>query len=447
MAILAISGGAFYTALVVATQIKDTFLPGISLAGLPNLPGIDRGTSDDIDGRRINVLVLGVDRRPDEGVGTGRTDTIFVMSIDPSTRTARGLAMPRDLLVGIPTPFGVVQDRINTAYNRGELGDYPGGGVETVKATVENLLEIEIDHHVIIDFEGFKRVIDALGGIDVDVPAPGVNDPTYSETERLGDFYPCVFEAGFHHMDGSDALCYARVRRNSSDLDRILRQQRIIFAVMDRSSQLDVLADVTNVVRLWKDYKNAIDTDIGDFQIAGFARLVASIDPDRLAFLSLGPATTPYTTSQGAEVLLPSQEGIRQIVAAFVSDNRLLQEAAIVEVQNGTGQEGWATRAVKYFRSLGIPEESLTAQTAADGGHTRTEIIDYVGKSYTAERLASWLGLPKDRVRKPTAAEEATRGADAADIVVILGTDAELAVALHGTGPVQSALSIAAGGG
>jgi LCP family protein required for cell wall assembly len=354
---------------------------------------------------------------------------MFVMTIDASTHTARGLAMPRDLLVDIETPRGVIQERINAAYILGETGDYPGGGVATAKTTVENLLGIKIDHYIIIDFEGFRTVIDLLGGVEVEVPAPGVNDPFYSETELPGDYYPCVFEAGRHHMDGSDALCYARVRRNSSDLDRILRQQRIMLAVMDKATQLRVLADVSNVVNLWKNYKSAISTDINDLQIPGFAKLVASVDADQIAFLSLGAATTPYTTPQGAAVLLPSPEGIQQIVDAFMSDNRLLQEAAVIEVQNGTGAEGRATLAIEYFVSLGLPQAALTALNAAEGDQTRTVIIDYTGKSYTAERLADWLGLPRDRVRSPTEADQAIRNSDAADIVVILGTDAQLETA------------------
>ena len=438
VAILALAGGAFSTALVVFTQIDRIFFPDSELRLPVNLPGIDSGGDDDDDeigGRRINVLVMGLDRRPSEGGAPARTDTMFVMTIDPSTHTARGLAIPRDLLVDIETPNGVIQERINTAYVLGEAGDYPGGGVATVTATVETLLGIKLDHYMLIDFDGFKQVIDLLGGVEVDVPVPGVNDPLYSETELPGDYYPCVFEPGRHHMGGSDALCYARVRRNSSDLDRILRQQRIMLAVMDKATQLKVLANVSNVVSLWRNYKDAIETDVNDLQIPGFAKLVASIDPDQLAFLSIGAATTPYTTAEGAQVLLPSAEGIKQIVDAFISDNRLLQEGAVVEVQNGTDEEGRATLAVEYFVSLGLPLDSLSAISAAELGHTRTEIIDYTGKSYTAKRLADWLGLPKDRVRKPTAADEAIRISAAADIVVILGTDARLETAVAPSSP------------
>src|SRR4051812_33377925 len=183
-----------------------------------------------------------------------------------------------------------------------------------------------------------------LGGVPVETHQTA-NDPFYSETERLNDYYPCIFDEGIHHMEGSQALCYARTRRNSSDLDRILRQQAVMFAVMDKASQLNILSNLDNVNSLWKRYKGTVKTDVNDIQIPGFAKLAAGIDKDQLAFLTLGAAVTPYTTPDGAAVLLPSKEGIKQIVDAFMSDNRLLTENASIEVQNGTGVQGQAQKA------------------------------------------------------------------------------------------------------
>src|SRR6266545_3557627 len=209
--ILALAAGAFYTALVVATQIDHIFFPGqeINLGGIATkMPFIDhKDASSEIGGGRINVLVMGLDRRKYEGQAPARTDTMFVMTIDPSSHTARGLAMPRDLFVDIPSKTGNTsfKERINSAYVIGDLQNYPGGGPGLARQTVEKLLGIKINYHVVIDFEGFKQIIDLLGGIDVDVAAPGVNDPQYSDTELLGDFYPCVFAPGPHHMNGKEA--------------------------------------------------------------------------------------------------------------------------------------------------------------------------------------------------------------------------------------------------
>lgn len=424
--ILLLAGGAFYAALLVATRIDQIFFPGNEIRLGINLPGLDNGGSGSIGGGRINVLVMGLDRRPADGTAPSRTDTIFIMTLDPSTGTARGLGIPRDLYVDIPSKTGNTsfKERINAAYVIGDLQGYQGGGPGLVEKTVENTFGIKIDYYVTIDFDGFRTIVDLLGGVDVDVPT-AINDPTYSETERLGDFRPCVFAAGVRHMNGSDALCYARTRYNNSDLDRILRQQRIIFAILDKATQLNVLSDPSNLVSLWKRYKDTIRTDINDLQMPGFARLAAAIDPDKMAFLTLGPATTPITTSDGASVLVASKEGIKQIVDAFLADDRLNQEAAHVEVQNGTGIEGQATKAIDFFVSLGIPRASLLAVNAGNS-HSKTEIIDFNGKGYTAERLAGWLGVPKAAIRKSTSADSATRNAATSDIVVILGTDARL---------------------
>src|SRR5947209_18646877 len=98
---------------------------------------------------------------------------------------------------------------------------------------------------------------------------------------------------------------------------------------MKKATDLHVLADPGNVLNLWKRYRDTVVTDLNDIQIPGYAKMAASIDPDQLAFLSIGPATQPYTTSEGAQVLLPSDAGIKQIVDAFLSDNKLTQENAI----------------------------------------------------------------------------------------------------------------------
>lgn len=434
--IFALAAGAFYTALVVATQIDQIFFPGNEIrlgSAFRSLPGIDRGNTDQLGGGRINVLVMGVDVRPHEGNAPSRTDTMFVMTIDPATNSARGLGIPRDLYVDIPTPTGgKFKERINAAYVYGESRNYPGGGIRAVETSVEMLLGIKIDYYVMINFEGFRQIIDLLGGIEVDVPESlAVNDPYYSETERLGDFYPCVFKPGLHQMNGSDALCFSRTRFGNSDLDRILRQQLVMFAVAEKAKKLNFL-NPDNLVSLWKKYKNTVQTDINDQQVGGFARLASQIDATQMSFLTLGACVQPFTTSEGASVLLPSQDCVAEIVRAFQADDKLNQEAARVEVQNGTGEQGKATAAIKYLARLGMPESSLTAANAATSDHIKTEIIDYNSKSYTSSLLASWLGVSKSSIRKATPADMALRTDAAADIVVILGTDAKIESALAG---------------
>ncbi len=420
--------GAFYGSFVIATRVDELFAPGHGIrvpAVLGKLPGIEGGESNNGGGSRINVLVMGLDRRPREGNAPARTDTMFVLTIDPHNKTAGILGIPRDLWVEIPTKDGngYLNERINAAYVLGEVNDYDGGGAALAMATAEHTLGIKLDHYVVIDFQGFKNVIDALGGVDVDVPTY-LRDDLYSDTELPGDYLPEEFEPGIQHMDGTRALAYARIRRGSSDLDRIQRQQRVIFAVIDKALNLDVLP---NALSLWRQYKDTIDTDISDPQVPGLALLAADIPPERIIALSLGPATVPYTTPQGAAVLVAAPEGIQQIVEALFSDQQILEEGAMVEVQNGTGEPGLATSVVDYLVNLGLPRSSLVTSNAPEQALGEpSAILDYAGKRYTADRLAEWLGLPADRVRSAGAGDAALRSNSEADIVLIVGTDVDI---------------------
>jgi LCP family protein required for cell wall assembly len=420
--------GSFYGSFVVATQVDEIFAPGHGIqvpALLSNLPGIQSGESRSAGGSRINVLVMGLDRRPREGKAPARTDTMFVLTIDSHTKTAGILGIPRDLWVEIPTKDGngYLNERINAAYVLGEVNNYDGGGPALAIATVEHTLGIKIDHYVVIDFQGFKEVIDALGGIDVDVPTY-LRDDLYSDTELPGDYLPQEFEPGIQHMDGTRALAYARIRRGSSDLDRIQRQQRVIFAVMDKALSLNAL---TNALSLWRKYKDAIDTDISDPQIPGFALLAADIPPERVVALSLGPATVPWTTPDGAAVLLAAPEGIEQIVEALFSDQQILDEGAMVEVQNGTGEPGLASSVVDYLVNLGLPRSFLVTSNAPEQNSGQpSAIIDYTGKRYTAEKLAEWLGLPAASVRSAGTGDAALKTNSEADIVLIVGPDIDI---------------------
>jgi polyisoprenyl-teichoic acid--peptidoglycan teichoic acid transferase len=370
----------------------------------------------------MNVLILGLDRRPNEGKDYTRTDTMIVATIDPQSKTAGMLGIPRDMYVKIPNEDGsYFQERINTALEYGKLYDYPGGGIKLAEDTIELNLGIHIDHYVIIDFSGFKEIIDDLGGIDVDVPE-SLYDPTYSDTEILGDYFPLDFSPGLQHMDGRTALGYARSRYNSSDLDRIQRQQRVIFAVMDKMTSLDVLPHAAD---LWNKYKDTIDTDISNVKVPGYASLAMNIPPNRISALSLGPCTTPWMTPGGMSVLLPSEEGCKTIVDALFLDQQLTAENATVEVRDGTGEDVTDT-AVTLLINLGFPEASVIASDPPEGELvSETEIIDYSGKSVSTGRIAEWLGVPVTAVRAATPADAALRSGKA-DIVVVLGSDAKV---------------------
>ncbi|MBE3110604.1 MAG: LCP family protein [Acidobacteria bacterium] len=418
------AGGAAYGALILMTRVDSVLFPGSNIDFPIPLLGGDKGDdADSVGGRRINVLVMGLDRRPREGDILTRTDTIMVLTIDPQTKTAGILGIPRDLYVEIPNEDGsYFKERVNTALEYGELYDYPGGGRQLAKDTIKRNLGIDVDYYVIIDFGGFEEVIDSLGGINVDVPEP-LYDPYYSDTELPGDFFPLDFDSGYQHMEAKYALGYARSRYNSSDLDRIQRQQRVIFAVMDKALSLDVLP---NALDLWQQFKHTIDTDISDVKILGFAKLAADLPPERISALSLGPCTVGAMIG-GMSVLLPSEEGCKTIVDALFLDQELLGENAVVEVRDASGAEiDMSEAAVDLLVNLGFPDASVIASEPLTEVVAETEIIDFTGKSVSTSKLAAWLGVPPTAVRSATALDEDLR-TTGADIVVVVGSDAKVA--------------------
>jgi hypothetical protein len=189
---------------------------------------------------------------------------------------------------------------------------------------------------------------------------------------------------------------------------------------MDKALSLNALS---NALDLWKSYKHTIDTDVNDLQIAGFADLAASIPPERMSALSLGPCTTPWMTPSGMSVLLPSKEGCAKIVDALFLDQELLAEGAVVEVRDGSGND-IAETAVD-LRSISVPQVTVIASDPPEGDVATTEIIDYTGEPVSTGKIADWLGVPPTAVRPATPADAALLTTDA-DIVLVLGADANV---------------------
>jgi LCP family protein required for cell wall assembly len=444
VALLLFAAASAYLALVIITRVDSIFSPfrQVTLPGpvqsIP-LPGVDsKGQSGNMD--RTNILVVGLDARAGEGDFPSRTDTIFIVTVDPKTDSTGILGIPRDLLVDIPysSGSGTYQDRINSVYVAGELNGYDQGGVELMKEVLKSNYDIDIHKYVMVDFQGFESIVDALGGIDVDVPER-VFDPYYSETELPGDYLPQDFEVGQHHMDGQTALAYARIRFSSDDFDRIQRQQRVIFATIDKAKSLNVLADAPS---LWSKYKDTIETDISDLQILSYADLANRVK-DNIAAVSLGPVTVPYTTPEGAAVLIGDDEAIAQIVDSMFKDKPgdlplavgRTPEPVRVQIQNGAGVEGLASEVMNYIITRGYSINDVSTDNVFDGEtHTETEILDVDGDNENrGYQLADDLGFDPSIVRAASPAEREALNGVAADIVVILGTDFDLDTVLSDT--------------
>jgi LCP family protein required for cell wall assembly len=254
-------------------------------------------------------LLLGIDRRGGTA-WTYRTDTIVVATVDPGQGTAGLLSIPRDLQVPIPT-YG--QDRINTANVYGYLYDYPGGGPALLRATVEANFGIPIDGYVMIDFQAFARIVDALGGIDVDVPR-ALDDDRYPDP-RPGDPYAYTtlhFDAGRQHMDGARALAYARSRMSTSDFDRARRQQEILLALRRKALSP---GGVPRWPALAAALVDSAKTDLSPGQMAGLALLAVRVDPAQVRQVVLEPPlVTGYRRADGAAVERPNWDRIEPVI-------------------------------------------------------------------------------------------------------------------------------------
>jgi LCP family protein required for cell wall assembly len=246
--------------------------------------------------RTRNILLLGTDQR--ELGSVGRTDTIMVLAVDAPNNRAALISFPRDIYLAIP---GVGYSRINTAYGFGEERQ-PGGGLPLLMSTIERNFGIPIDSYVRIDFSGFEGVIDALGGVDVLVDCPLYDELIYRYFETY------TLEPGTYHMNGEQALYYARSRKTTSDFDRARRQQRVLLAIRNRVLDANLLP---RVPALWLAMRDVVDTNLGPAEIADLARMGATLSGRDLTGMVIRyPLVTDWTTPQGGMVQLPDLPGI-----------------------------------------------------------------------------------------------------------------------------------------
>lgn len=264
------------TARIVPTRtITPVPLDAILSASRPIIPSGNAPAAparSAAPGAAMTVLLLGVDRRPSES-GPTRADSILIARLDPARQRIALLSLPRDLIVPIP---GYGQARINAANVYGELDPALGGGIALTRATVSNLLGLSIDHVVEVDFQGFTGAVDALGGIDLDVPTE-LYDPEYPTMDygyTIAHFVP-----GMQHLDGARALMYARVRHGDSDFMRMRRQQSVLVGVLQRVRTQNMLQQLQSVANVTAAMRGYIRTDLSEDAMVNLAWSFRSLSP------------------------------------------------------------------------------------------------------------------------------------------------------------------------
>jgi LCP family protein required for cell wall assembly len=236
----------------------------------------------------------------------------MLLYLDPNAQHAVILSLPRDLYVDIP---GHGQGRINTAYGWGK--EDGTGGLALAQQTVSRALGIPIQHVALVDFETFVTVVDAIGGIDVEVPYD-ISDPDYPDS-GIG-FDPFYISAGHHHLDGATALKYARTRATyGGDFDRTARQRQVVIAIREQVTQLDLLPDlIAQSPQLWSALQGAFESDLTLAEMVDLAVTASRIPADQITTAAVDETcTSPWVTPGGADVLLPDQSAIDTLVTTL----------------------------------------------------------------------------------------------------------------------------------
>ncbi len=359
----------------------------------------------DIPNRFVNIVLLGTDvnfRRLD---GTWRTDSIIIASIDVEDGSVGLLHVPRDLWVYIPN-YGY--NRINTADLWGEL-DKEGGGPERVKETIEYNLGIPIDYYVKMHREGFKKIVDTLGGVDIDVACPL---PELS------------LDAGMHHLDGEMAYEFVHTRETSSDYDRGRRQRKMLMALWEQALTPDI---ITKLPQLWVSMGDTFETDIPMDQALNLARLGLQLNFEDIDTKAIsGKETKNWTTPEGLMVLLPREEELKILLQEFYAPDkqpgRQEKRGKIrVQVLNGTNRPDAEQLAASELKREGYKIVGKDVANRRD--YRRTQIIVRRGDPAAGESIARQLGIPVDSVQDETNVPDPPNPSDQVDIRMILGTD------------------------
>jgi LCP family protein required for cell wall assembly len=240
---------------------------------------------------KATVMIMGVDERADD---VGRSDTLMIATLDPDKNQAALLSVPRDTRVKIK---GYGFDKINAAYAY--------GGRKLTQETIESLLNTHIDHYIKINVHGFTKIIDALGGIDIDVEKRMYyEDPWDDDGGLYIDLQP-----GMQHMDGKTAITYVRYRDEEGDIGRIKRQQNFMKAVMDKLVSPTIIPKLPAIVSAVSD---SVETDMSVSEILSFLGTLQDAKDNGLKSEML-PGKPVYI--EGISYWVPDISKTRQILA------------------------------------------------------------------------------------------------------------------------------------
>ncbi len=364
---------------------------------------------------RTNILVLGMGGKNHPG-GT-LSDTMISMSINYSDNKVGMISVPRDLWVPIS---GYGHAKINEAYYQGESNKKTtGGGGTLASKTVENVLGVPMHYYVSMDFEGFKKIIATVGGIDVYVEKD-IYDPYYP-ADNMIDYAPFKISAGMHHMNGELALKYARSRKTTSDFDRSRRQMQVVAATKEKILSLGILANPKKIADLINVLGDHIRTNMQVSEIKTLLDVSKNLDTNNIINKVLDTSTggllvasqdsRGYYTypKKGMDNFSEIQNMAKNIFVETNDD----EEAVKIEISNAAEKNGLATSVSHFLESYGYP---ITKVDTATSTREKTTVYDYSGGKYknTAQKIADLLKTQVEN--SPTVREDV-------HIQVLIGKD------------------------
>ncbi len=282
---------------------------------------VTQSTIDNTDGR-TNILFLGVDE------AASLSDTIMLVSVEnlDEEPDVAMVSIPRDLWVNVP---GFGGSKINAAYSIGERNQYPGAGPGLTKDTLESVLKLDIHYYSALDFDGFTALIDAAGGVEIEVEN-AINDPRYPADDGSG-YSPLFIEAGTQKFDGEKALKYARSRQSTSDFDRAFRQQQIVLALREQIVSDSRLPQAQRIASLITTLDDKVETDMSRAEILQLAAALRNIHPDDVPQYVIDTSNFLVGAQFDGSSLVPRTSSFEEI-QSFI-DN-LFEQDAIEEYES-----------------------------------------------------------------------------------------------------------------
>lgn len=435
LALIVFAVTSSWASLVLFARVYPALFPGQVLTdaipvravgdALVQLPGplkVQAPGADSVFNERINILILGVDKRPqNRDLDAYLTDSIMIATVDPVTKQAAAVSFPRDLYIDHHLPNGYVfKGRINESYQLGfKEGNSPDAGARQLERDIEKNFGIKVDYYVLLDFKGVEKLVDSIGGVDLDIPYElSVPEWWYSDDDYSGRYVS--FPPGRQHVDGYHAVAFGRYREDS-DLYRVKRQQLVLQAAMAKVFSAGIINN--DPFELYDAYVSTVKTDVPRARMPGFAGLLRATGGN-LATYSVGDPVNgrdtvwSHTGFGGAAVLEWDRQNVQYILSQVFTKSQYANAA--VDIRGGYGGGDGGARAEELARYLrfqkGLPAVFVAPDVAIQAETTITLYNET--RLAMAQDIAGWLGLP------PTAIVEGTRpanGAPTPDMVITIG--------------------------